>query len=86
MYNKLREKVNLLLEDNCEFQTAQESKQERTAGVFTVNKLRNEFDDFGTDENYVRIAKQILKKQKKLGKLKSVKFKSYHLMNLVKNV
>ena len=73
MYNTLREKVNLLLEDNCEFQTAQESKQERTAGVFTVNKLKNEFDDFGTDENYVRIAKQILKKQKKLGKLKSVK-------------
>ena len=76
MYNKLREKVNLLLEDNCEFQTAQESfnkpKQERTAGVFSVNKLKNEFDDFGTDENYVRIAKQILKKQKKLGKLKSV--------------
>ena len=77
MYNRLREKVNLLLEDNCEFQTAQESfnkpKQERTAGVFSVNKLKNEFDDFGTDENYVRIAKQILKKQKKLGKLKSVK-------------
>ena len=104
MYNKLREKVNLLLEDvevledqtsekpeekdvdkcpecgkpvdDCECQTAQESvkkpKQERTAGVFTVNKLKNEFDDFGTDENYVRIAKQILKKQKKLGKLKSV--------------
>ena len=77
MYNKLREKVNLLLEDNCEFQTAQESvkkpKQERTAGTFSVNKLKNEFDDFGTDENYVLIAKQILKKQKKLGKLKSVK-------------
>ena len=63
--------------DDCECQTAQESvkkpKQERTAGVFSVNKLKNEFDDFGTDENYVRIAKQILKKQKKLGKLKSVK-------------
>ena len=63
--------------DDCECQTAQESvkkpKQERTAGVFTVNKLKTEFDDFGTDENYVRIAKQILKKQKKLGKLKSVK-------------
>ena len=77
MYNKLREKVNLLLEDNCEFQTAQESfikpKQERTAGTFSVNRLKNEFDDFGTDENYVLIAKQILKKQKKLGKLKSVK-------------
>ena len=72
MYNKLREKVNLLLEDNCEFQTAQESvkkpKQERTAGTFSVNKLKNEFDDFGTDENYVHIAKQILKKKKKLGK------------------
>ena len=77
MYNKLREKVNLLLEDNCEFQTAQESvkkpKQERTPGLFSNSKLKTEFDDFGTDENYVRIAKQILKKQKKLGKLKSVK-------------
>ena len=77
MYNKLREKVNLLLEDNCEFQTAQESfnkpKQERTAGLFSDTKLKTEFDDFGTDENYVLIAKQILKKQKKLGKLKSVK-------------
>ena len=77
MYNKLREKVNLLLEDNCEFQTAQESfikpKQERTSGSFDKSRLKNEFDDFGTDENYVRIAKQILKKQKKLGKLKSVK-------------
>ena len=76
MYNKLREKVNLLLEDNCEFQTAQESfnkpKQERTAGLFSDPTLKTEFDDFGTDENYVRIAKQILKKQKKLGKLKSV--------------
>lgn len=111
MYNKLREKVNLLLEDvevledqtsekpeekdvekcpecgkpvdDCECQTAQESfnkpKQERTAGVFTVNKLKNEFDDFGTDENYVRIAKQILKKQKKLGKLKSVKVQTLSL-------
>lgn len=79
MYNTLREKVNLLLEDNCEFQTAQESKQERTAGVFTVNKLKTEFDDFGTDENYVRIAKQILKKQKKLGKLKSVKVQALSL-------
>lgn len=78
MYNKLREKVNLLLEDNCEFQTAQESffnkpKQERTTALFDASRLRNEFDDFGTDENYVHIAKQILKKQKKLGKLKSVK-------------
>ena len=77
MYNKLREKVNLLLEDNCEFQTAQESfikpKQERPTGSFDKSRLKNEFDDFGTDENYVRIAKQILKKQKKLGKLKSVK-------------
>lgn len=77
MYNTLREKVNLLLEDSCEFQTAQESfnkpKQVRTAGSFDTNKLKNEFDDFGTDENYVSIAKQILKKQKKLGKLKSVK-------------
>ena len=77
MYNKLREKVNLLLEDNCEFQTAQESfnkpKQERIAGLFSDTTLKTEFDDFGTDENYVLIAKQILKKQKKLGKLKSVK-------------
>lgn len=77
MYNKLREKVNLLLEDNCEFQTAQESfikpKQERISGSFDTSRLKNEFDDFGTDENYVLIAKQILKKQKKLGKLKSVK-------------
>ena len=69
--------------DDCECQTAQESvkkpKQERTAGVFSVNKLKNEFDDFGTDENYVRIAKQILKKQKKLGKLKSVKVQALSL-------
>ncbi len=63
--------------DDCECQTAQESvkkpKQERTAGLFRDSELKNEFDDFGTDENYTHIAKQILKKQKKLGKLKSVK-------------
>lgn len=111
MYNKLREKVNLLLEDvevledqtsekaevkkepetcpecgkpvdTCECQTAQESvkkpKQERTASFINTD-LRNEFDDLGTDENYVLIAKQILKRQKKLGKLKSVKVQTLSL-------
>ena len=100
MYNKLREKVNLLLEDvevledqtsekpeekdvekcpecgkpvdNCEFQTAQESLI-KPKNLFSNGNLKNEFDGFGTDEHYVSIAKQILKKQKKLGKLKSVK-------------
>ena len=111
MYNKLREKVNLLLEDvevledqtsekpevekepetcpdcgkpvdDCECQTAQESvkkpKQART-GSFLNNDVKTEFDDLGTDENYVRIAKQILKRQKKLGKLKSVKVQTLSL-------
>ena len=94
MYNNLREKVNLLLEDqtsekpeekdvekcpecgkpvdNCEFQTAQESLI-KPKNLFSNGNLKNEFDGFGTDEHYVSIAKQILKKQKKLGKLKSVK-------------
>lgn len=62
--------------DDCECQTAQESvkkpKQERTGSFFNTG-VKTEFDDYGTDENYVSIAKQILKRQKKLGKLKSVK-------------
>ena len=90
MYNNLREKVNLLLEDDefklCPFchemidnhkcETAQESfnrtKQERI-DLTGYSNLKGESDSFGTDENYILIAKQILKRQKKLGKLKSVK-------------
>ena len=68
--------------DACECQTAQESakkpKQVRTASYATTD-VKNEFDDFGTDENYARIAKQILKRQKKLGKLKSVKVQTLSL-------
>ena len=68
--------------DDCECQTAQESvkkpKQVRTASYGNTD-VKNEFDDYGTDENYVRIAKQILKRQKKLGKLKSVKVQALSL-------
>lgn len=68
--------------DDCECQTAQESfkkpKQERTGSFFNTD-VKTEFDDYGTDENYVRIAKQILKRQKKLGKLKSVKVQTLSL-------
>ena len=72
MYNTLREKVNLLLEDsefkvcpschemidNCNCETTQEASSP---------------SNYGTSEGYSKLAKQILKYQKKLGKLKSVK-------------
>ena len=72
MYNTLREKVNLLLEDsefkvcpschemidNCRCETTQEASSQ---------------SNYGTTEGYSKLAKQILKYQKKLGKLKSVK-------------
>lgn len=74
MYNKLREKVNLLLEDtesklcpschdlidNCNCETTQEDSSS---------------SNYGTSEGYNTVAKQILKYQKKLGKLKSVEVK-----------
>ena len=67
MYNKLREKVNLLLEDNCEFQTAQESfnkpKQERIAGLFSDTTLKTEFDEVHPLRKaipYRRMMKEIL--------------------------
>lgn len=74
MYNKLREKVNLLLEDtesklcpschdlsdNCKCETTQEASSP---------------SNYDMPEGYNDVAKQILKYQKKLGKLKSVEVK-----------
>ena len=74
MYNKLREKVNLLLEDtesklcpschdlidNCNCETTQEASS---------------LSNYDMSESYNALAKQILKYQKKLGKLKSVEVK-----------
>ena len=74
MYNTLREKVNLLLEDsefkvcpschemidNCRCETTQEASSP---------------SNYDMPEGYNAVAKQILKYQKKLGKLKSVEVK-----------
>ena len=102
MYNELRKKVNLLLEDtdvldqtsekneekcpecgnasdDCKCQTTQEGflgpKQVRSSKYHNTG-VKDENDGYGEAENYTKVAKQILKRQKKLGKLKSIKTQS----------